>query len=441
MPTKILENASIKAKNLLFRKTILCFIGLILFLVYSILFFSFRVMYIDDDSSRYMLSALVQSEASILAIVISLSLVAVQHAASSYSARVIDVFRNKNPYLWILTGIYLLSIIYGLGVLMLIDSTDLANNSLNLQNYITLAYYFGILSFLSLIPYIFKTLDLLKPSTVIGMLAEEMAKKNNLQYISDRYEKSDDKDPIQPIIDIVRGSMMKYDYETVKDGLKAITNGASNIFQTKNFNKNEKEKIAEYIFYHLKRIGKLAVSRKDEDSAVEAIININNVGMSAVQQKLDRATLDAVISLGEVGGIMAEQKLEYATSQAIDSFKWIGMAAAKQHFKDSIEEVATSLGTIGKIAAEQEQRNTVRLVANCLEEIGKVVAEQKLEEATIQIIDSQKRVGILMAELKFDLKEAKEPIKAVLSVAKKQNLLEATNQAAKSINEIHGAFK
>lgn len=50
-----------------------------------------NLLHTDVDSARYMLSALVQSEAAIVALVVTLSLVAVQLAAQSYSARVIDV--------------------------------------------------------------------------------------------------------------------------------------------------------------------------------------------------------------------------------------------------------------------------------------------------------------------------------------------------------------
>jgi len=82
-----------------------------------------NVLHTDVDSARYMLSALVQSEAAIVALVVTLSLVAVQLAASSYSARVIEVFR-RTPDLWILMGIYGIAIFYGLGVLKMIERAN-----------------------------------------------------------------------------------------------------------------------------------------------------------------------------------------------------------------------------------------------------------------------------------------------------------------------------
>ncbi|WP_370574038.1 hypothetical protein [Methanomethylovorans sp.] len=59
------------------------------------------------DNERYLISALVQSLAATIALVITLSLVAVQLASQSYSVRVIEVYK-RNPDMWILLGITLL---------------------------------------------------------------------------------------------------------------------------------------------------------------------------------------------------------------------------------------------------------------------------------------------------------------------------------------------
>ena len=53
---------------------------------------------IADNSARYLLSALVQSLAAIIAIVVTMTLVAVQLTASAYSPRVIDIFKNDQSH-------------------------------------------------------------------------------------------------------------------------------------------------------------------------------------------------------------------------------------------------------------------------------------------------------------------------------------------------------
>ncbi|MFQ6119549.1 MAG: hypothetical protein ACE5KE_06660, partial [Methanosarcinales archaeon] len=78
---------------------------------YILIFIGINPSYCDLTNIRYMLSALIQSEAAIIAIVITLSLVAVQLTASSYSSRVMVIFRDS-PDLWFLMFSYIGSIIY-----------------------------------------------------------------------------------------------------------------------------------------------------------------------------------------------------------------------------------------------------------------------------------------------------------------------------------------
>ena len=90
MPIKLSNNISLWARRLALYICLGAFIIVISHLVFSYSGF----LHTDVDSARYMLSALVQSEAAIVALVVMLSLVAVQLAAQSYSARVIEVFRR-----------------------------------------------------------------------------------------------------------------------------------------------------------------------------------------------------------------------------------------------------------------------------------------------------------------------------------------------------------
>jgi len=57
------------------------------------------------DSACYLLSALAQSQAAIVAIVVTLTLVAVQLTSQTYSPRVMDLFL-KNFAFWILLLVY-----------------------------------------------------------------------------------------------------------------------------------------------------------------------------------------------------------------------------------------------------------------------------------------------------------------------------------------------
>jgi hypothetical protein len=382
-----------------------------------------------------MLSALIQSEAAIVALVVTLSLVAVQLAAQSYSARVIEVFR-RTPDLWILMGIYGVAIFYGLGVLKMIEN-PLDGRLSNLEGNIAFSYYLGVFAFVALVPYMWNTLEMLKPSTVIKVLSEEITKGNILSAIKDNSLKPNERDPIQPIIDIVRGSMMKYDYETIREGLIAIEEQTKHIIENKNFEKDEKENIAQHVFFHLERVGKLAVSRKDEDSVLEVICNLNDIGISASNQKLERAALKAVESLGVIGKNVAEQKLENATLSVIDSLRWVGKSAAKQELTDAAQWAAESLGAIGEIAAKKEIKEAISWVSVCLEELGKVAVEYKLEYAAQQVAMHLGLIGKVAAEHKLEdaTCQTASSLRGIGIAAAEKNLGYVTYQAAFSLKE------
>lgn len=61
------------------------------------------------NSARYLLSSLIQAEAAIIAIVISLTLVAMQMVATSYSPRVIRIFSSGNQ-MYVILQFYIISI-------------------------------------------------------------------------------------------------------------------------------------------------------------------------------------------------------------------------------------------------------------------------------------------------------------------------------------------
>lgn len=311
-----------------------------------------------------MLSALIQSEAAIVALVVTLSLVAVQLAAQSYSARVIEVFR-RTPDLWILMGIYGIAIFYGLGVLKLIEN-PLVGRLSNLEGQIAFSYYLGIFAFVALVPYIWSTLELLKPSSVISMLAERITKKNILTINEEilvreglsREIIDSEKDPFQPIIDIVHGSMIKHDFETVRDGLREIEKRVYNIIENEAFEETEEEIKISYLFDHLERVGILAVNMHDEYSVNAVIDTIFVIGKLAAKKRLEIITIHAMISLRKIGNITAQQKLDDTTFWVIDSLGEIGLVASGQKLVKASQMVVNYLQDILKIAKENELEKT-----------------------------------------------------------------------------------
>ncbi len=357
------------------------------YIILKSIFSYFGLVHTDVDSARYMLSAMVQGEGAIVAIVVTLSLVAVQLAASSYSARVIDIFR-RTPDLWILIAIYSFSIFYSLAVLKTIESANPQlsypmNRWSNLEAHISFAYYFGFFAFMALVPYIWSTLEMLKPSTVINMLAERITKQNILSSI----EKTSD-DPVMPVIDIVNGALLRYDYETVIDGLTAIGEHTSSIFKklgnTHSMLKRlghgtyEEMKISEIVFDHLTSVGKLAASKNNEKATVAALFSLwTNVEIAA-EQRFEVATKWGIESIEEVGIAGAERRLEMATLTAVQLIGTVGETIARQSKEENM--------------AKQKLENIVITAVNALKEIRRVAMERRLNNPAQEAEDSIKRI-------------------------------------------------
>ena len=79
---------------------------------------------------------------------------------------------------------------------------------------ISIAYWLGVVTLVLLFLYRWNIINLLKPKTIISRLATDITKDSLVNA---------KEDPIQPIRDIVRGPIMKYNIATTRAGLKAVT--------------------------------------------------------------------------------------------------------------------------------------------------------------------------------------------------------------------------
>jgi hypothetical protein len=407
------------------------FLLLVVIFVGAVTFAHFNLFHTDVDSARYMLSALVQSQAAIVAIVITLTLIAVQLTASAYSPRVIDIFK-KNPDMWILLGCYGVSIFYGFLVLKLVEGAEggvvsqsaiwsLGYVSISFEFCVSLAYWLGAFTFVALFPYMLNIIRLLKSESIIKRLAIEITKDKIL---------NPKEEPIQPIMDIVHGSIMKYDLETTRDGLKAVTERVTKIIDSD----SEKE-ISERFYRHLERVSKLAISKIDEESNTEVIKNLGIFGKSAAEKRLADATTQMVVSLEEVGKSAAEKRLADATWEAVKFLGEVGVAAAKQDFEDVTSRAVTSLEEVGKSAAEKRLDGATKQAAMCLGNVGKAAAEKGLGDATKWAAICLGGFGVRAAEkrLKGATMRVAESLEIVGNAAAKQGLEDATTRAATSL--------
>jgi hypothetical protein len=295
----------------------------------------FDLCHTDADSARYLLSAMVQAQAAIIAIVITLTLIAVQLTASAYSPRVIRVFRN-NPDMWLLLGFYGISMLYGLVVLKMvvgvageIVSQDvfwvLGYVPMSFECCVSVAYWLGAFTLVALFPYMLNIIGLLKPENIIKRLAIEIT--------NDKILKSEE-DLIQPIMDMIYGSVRKYDLETARVGLKIITDRMIRIIDL-----GCEEEVPMHLCSHFGRVGRLTVSKTDEVSTVEVIINLGNFGK-----------FEDIGKIAKKEGF-ADADVEFLLIPCLNSIK---SRAAEKGLKEAESQVRKSIEEILKTAPEKE---------------------------------------------------------------------------------------
>jgi hypothetical protein len=377
----------------------------VVFLLCFILFRNFNLFHTDADSARYMLSALVQSQAAIVAIVITLTLIAVQLTASAYSPRVIDIFK-RNPDMWLLLGCYGVSIFYGFIVLKLVEGVEgeavsqsaiwsLGFVSISFEFCVSLAYWLGAFTFVALFPYMRNIIGLLKSETIIKRLAIEITRDKIL---------NSKEDPIQPIVDIIHGSTMKYDLETTRVGLKGVTNGA---IEGINSDDKRHQEASEDFCHHLRRVGYLAARIGDGETAVkkgleyatwQAAWCLGEVGETALNEGFNKGAADAAWYLGEVGKIAAKKELTDAAMnvEVVSSLVTIGITALKKERSPLtlIGQVTSSLAEL-TLLNEENVKTAIRDYESKLEEQDRDSFQKfmKLYEQELEKLRADKRTA------------------------------------------------
>lgn len=161
----------------------------------------------NSDSVRYILGALIQSQAAVISIVVTLTLVAVQWTASTYSPRVVEVFK-RHPNMWLLLFSYIVSITFS--TILLTSITGDVSSFLQRFS-VFCAIYLGIFLFVTLFPYILNTMNLLNAEKILVRLS-------GLINVSEIRVGGDD--PFQAFFDIIYGGAIRnYDMTTMSTGI------------------------------------------------------------------------------------------------------------------------------------------------------------------------------------------------------------------------------
>lgn len=359
------------------------------------------------EDARYLLSALIQSLAAILTIVVTVTLVAVQMAAQAYTPRIIESFK-RNIFFWMIIVLYG-SVIAYCGVI-LSDVSYFVENSVQ---WVNIALFLSIAAIFYLIPYIRAIIRELEPSTMIRILAENINGESVENFISLEKEKTEDKgdNPLQPIIDIIIGSIMKYNYATSRFGIKLLTDKCIEILPRKaNFdNLRNSETIADIPTLNRERektalaMSKLfcdcfeqlslpAFDKGDEKTINEIIQSLVKISRKA---DFDSESWNIVGYIGEIGIKSTEKKYQSNAYTVIAKLEEVGIDSAEKGFAKATECAGTLIHRVaGGILEEELWSMSPGPMTDSLGNVGRAAIERKLINAASMCVIHLEMLGI-----------------------------------------------
>ncbi len=227
---------------------------------------------ISNNSALYLLSAMAQALAAILAIVLGFSFVAVQLSAHIGSPRVFDLIL-KGRALWLLLVIYGFSISFDLLLLRIIPEKNM--DDIFLVYLINGSIVLTFVSFMLLFPFAYYTIERLKPEKIIQGIIK--IKDYNLEQLR--------RDTILPVVDIMNKAIIANDPHTLKVGLDELEKLNVDIVKSK-INKSEyKKEIVKYYSGKIYRLVETAFNQNDEESVIEITESLKNIGNTSIRMR------------------------------------------------------------------------------------------------------------------------------------------------------------
>ncbi len=296
----------------------------------------------DVESARLLLTTLIHSEATIIAFVITLTLVAVQLTSSSYTPRVGNIFANS-PHMYLLLGIYIVSIAYSAILLQLVSGSE-GIVPVSMEFLISGAYWLTIFLAIALIPYIFYTLELFTPETIIKRMSPSLTKEAILQDTRNEF--------LISIFDITHNSIMKYDTATIRYGLNRVTTQINNQVSGKNTPGENGEMITVYCA-HLERCARQSIDLHDEEILSIILDQFESVGTHCARNTFDNPTGQVITVISEVEKLIAIKDIPGSLNRVRELIRSIGKISIENNFSETPRRIMACQETIAKHAIDK----------------------------------------------------------------------------------------
>lgn len=376
------------------RISILSLAGLFLFLMLLSLaeLSPFTLANTDIENARSLLEGVgVQGLASIFAIVISLTLMAVQFASQQYTHRIMDL-HVKSLTFWSVIAVYLSSLLYNVFMLGRLEAPVESK-------YIEVSMLFTTLSFLMLIPFFSITMIRLRPETVIDNLLTKV-NESYLTSLQGMFKEGETRiagelDKMLPITEIIEKSIGNGDRGTVRFGLGEIYDR-----YMANLRKENESYVSPYFLGHILGIGREAIIEADDDTLVQVLEIFGEVGTHTIAQNMNFTTKIALENL-DIIGFKGLKEYDVATQQMINSLH--GMLRELMKLEGGNREILDQIFTLYHDTSDElytlKKYRMEKYLANSFTELAEMMVEQKQGEMIDRTGGLLESIGIFAVNL------------------------------------------
>jgi hypothetical protein len=248
-------------------------------LLYFIFFSPYT--YTNPESAMHTLVSLIEVQAIVITIQLSISILAIERGTSLISHKAINEFQESKIVCSVII-LYILSIIFDLWLLKSIDAeillyqTEYTTTKIIAKEIIeplfSWAYRLGIFCLLISIPYSMEVSNLIIPTKIIEKFSKKIIRYNIINCVP-----GDNADPIKPIIDTIISSARNNDEGCLRPGLRCIEGRIKAIYQ--DFDLLEYDKLFDLLFFHLKRLFVIVISKQNDFSCYNILLSLKNYGI------------------------------------------------------------------------------------------------------------------------------------------------------------------
>jgi hypothetical protein len=235
-----------------------------------------------------------------------------------------------------------------------------------------------------------------------------------------------DRDPVQPVVDIIRGSIMKGVLGPSLFGLKLLKESCIDIMSSSGMRQQNLNKTALHFINKIYDISKLAIRMDEDEVAIESVISLSEIGEIAVYKGLEKSVEDiltklienydvvqtkefdtmklAIIdSISRIGSAAAAHGMESSASKASNMLGNVGVSAVRTKHKTILNKIITVLYIIGEAASINSLESTLKQTAVKLRDMGTSLVQSDLIDEALQIITNLEKLGLVAASNKLEL--------------------------------------